>query len=162
MAAVLTPQHHPGRAQLSTRPQLRALDGGRSEMAARYRRRRIVAGVLALLAVVATWNAVSAVWPTADSAQQVVAGAGSSSGSGASEGEAVGGVVPTASADGASAAGASLPDHVVVRPGDTLWSIAMDLRPEGDVRPLVDELAARAGGGSIQVGQRISLEGILD
>src|SRR5690606_12810418 len=71
MAAVLTPQHHPGRAQLSTRPQLRALDGGRSEMAARYRRRRIVAGVIALLAVAATWNAVSAVWPTSDSAQQV-------------------------------------------------------------------------------------------
>jgi hypothetical protein len=43
----------------------------------------------------------------------------------------------------------------VVQPGDTLWSIAHDLQPIGDVRNLVDELSAEVGGRPLQVGQRI-------
>jgi Tfp pilus assembly protein FimV len=48
----------------------------------------------------------------------------------------------------------------VVRPGDTLWSIARRLQPDGDVRPLVDRLAARNGGASLRVGQRLDLDGV--
>jgi hypothetical protein len=48
----------------------------------------------------------------------------------------------------------------VVRPGDTLWSIAADVAPGRDPRPVVDELARRAGGATLQVGQRIALDGL--
>ena len=43
----------------------------------------------------------------------------------------------------------------VVRPGDTLWSIARSLRPTGDVRGLVDRLDADRGGRPLRVGERI-------
>jgi hypothetical protein len=46
----------------------------------------------------------------------------------------------------------------VVQPGDTLWSIARRLQPEGDVRPLVDALADRNGGAGVQAGQRLWLD----
>lgn len=46
---------------------------------------------------------------------------------------------------------------VVVRPGDTLWSIARQLRPTGDVRPLVDELVASHGSPVVAPGDRIPL-----
>jgi hypothetical protein len=49
---------------------------------------------------------------------------------------------------------------VVVRPGDTLWSIARSLQPGGDVRDLVDRLAERAGGAQITPGQRIDVAGL--
>ncbi|HVF33290.1 MAG TPA: LysM domain-containing protein [Acidimicrobiales bacterium] len=45
----------------------------------------------------------------------------------------------------------------VVEPGDTLWSIARQLVPEGDVRPVVDALAAHRDGRPLQVGERIAL-----
>lgn len=45
----------------------------------------------------------------------------------------------------------------VVAPGDTLWSIARQLAPEGDVRPVVDALAAHRNGRPLQVGERITL-----
>lgn len=48
----------------------------------------------------------------------------------------------------------------VVQPGDSLWSIAAAVAPGADLRPVVDELAARTGGGSLQPGQRISTEGL--
>ena len=41
-----------------------------------------------------------------------------------------------------------------VQPGDTLWSIARSLQPEGDVRPLVHGLQDVNGGGAgLSVGQ---------
>ncbi len=46
--------------------------------------------------------------------------------------------------------------HVVVS-GDTLWSIARRLQPEGDVRPLVDALATARNGRPLQVGERMRL-----
>lgn len=49
----------------------------------------------------------------------------------------------------------------VVQPGDSLWSIAAAVAPGADLRPVVDELARRAGGGSLQPGQRIALEGLV-
>jgi hypothetical protein len=45
----------------------------------------------------------------------------------------------------------------VVAPGDTLWSIARQLAPEGDVRPVVDSLAAHRHGRPLQVGEVIAL-----
>ncbi len=48
----------------------------------------------------------------------------------------------------------------VVQPGDSLWSIAAAVAPGADLRPVVDELARRAGGGSLQPGQRIPVDGL--
>lgn len=67
--------------------------------------------------------------------------------------------VPSVAVD---VAAASTPTDVVVRQGDTLWSIARRLHPSGDVRALVDQLARRAGGSSLTVGQRIDVRGLVD
>lgn len=48
---------------------------------------------------------------------------------------------------------------VVVHPGDTMWSIARDLQPSGDIRPLVDRLVASHGTTTIAPGDRISIDG---
>ena len=45
----------------------------------------------------------------------------------------------------------------VVAPGETLWSIARQARPTGDIRPLVDAMVAERGGRPLQVGERIVL-----
>lgn len=45
----------------------------------------------------------------------------------------------------------------VVRPGDTLWTIAAELAPDGDRRALVERLADSAGGSDLVPGQRIEL-----
>lgn len=45
----------------------------------------------------------------------------------------------------------------VVQPGDTLWTIARSLQPEGDVRRLVHQLATQRRGAALQVGERIAL-----
>jgi LysM repeat protein len=45
----------------------------------------------------------------------------------------------------------------VVQPGDTLWSIAHDLVPEGDVRAVVDHLVDLNGNAALQAGQRLKL-----
>ena len=47
----------------------------------------------------------------------------------------------------------------IVRPGDTLWSIAEAVDPHGDVRPLVDRLAGEVRGTSIYPGETIALPG---
>ena len=46
----------------------------------------------------------------------------------------------------------------VVQPGDTLWSLARRIQTSGDIRPLVDRLAARHGGTALQPGDRVVLE----
>jgi hypothetical protein len=48
------------------------------------------------------------------------------------------------------------PVHVV-QAGDTLWSIARTLHPDGDVRPLVDRLVELNGGDHLEVGQVLVL-----
>jgi LysM repeat protein len=53
--------------------------------------------------------------------------------------------------------GTSTANVHIVQPGDTLWSIARRLQPEGDLRPLVDRLAMAHGGAALQVGERIGL-----
>jgi hypothetical protein len=46
----------------------------------------------------------------------------------------------------------------VVQPGETLWTIARRLQPEGDLRALVHELIRANGGSShLEVGQRLAL-----
>ena len=45
----------------------------------------------------------------------------------------------------------------LVQPGDTLWSVARRLQPDGDVRPLVARLRAAAGGSQLVPGQRLLL-----
>ena len=48
-----------------------------------------------------------------------------------------------------------VPSAYVVRPGDTLWSIASQLQPDGDVRNLVADLIKANGGDSIVSGQTL-------
>ena len=45
----------------------------------------------------------------------------------------------------------------VVQPGDTLWTIARQLQPQGDVRPLVTKLTAARQGAPLSAGERIAL-----
>ena len=58
--------------------------------------------------------------------------------------------------------GRAAPAVYVVQPGDTLWSIARQLRPSGDIRPLVDALADRAGSGPLVAGQALPVDGLVD
>jgi nucleoid-associated protein YgaU len=43
----------------------------------------------------------------------------------------------------------------VVQPGETLWSIAQRVHPNGDVASYVDQLVRANGGNTIRVGQQI-------
>ena len=48
--------------------------------------------------------------------------------------------------------------HVyVVQPGDTLWSIAEQVEPGRDPRPLVQTLSAQLGGAGLEPGQSLQL-----
>ncbi len=44
----------------------------------------------------------------------------------------------------------------VARPGDTLWTIAREIQPQGDVRPLVDALAAQLHGAPLEPGDVVA------
>jgi len=44
---------------------------------------------------------------------------------------------------------------VTVRPGQTLWSIAEEVEPSQDPRPLVDQLVGELHGSAIQVGEQV-------
>ena len=50
-----------------------------------------------------------------------------------------------------------VPSTYLVQPGDTLWTIARQLKPEGDVRPVVHKLADLNGGAELEVGQVLAL-----
>jgi hypothetical protein len=56
-----------------------------------------------------------------------------------------------------SAAGTSSTAVHIVQPGDTLWSVAGEIAPEGDVRLVVDRLVELNGGPRLVVGQRLQL-----
>jgi hypothetical protein len=62
------------------------------------------------------------------------------------------------SGTGAPSVGAAR--SVVVQPGDSAWSIARRLQPTGDIRPLVDRLVERTGGGVLRAGERLDLQGL--
>ena len=127
------PYRQPG----SQRPDLRLIHGGRHAVSSGVLRRRRVLAVLAavLLAAVVAVGAVAV-------------GRGALS--------AVVPDPPAATSPSASASGAGGPT-VLVRAGDTLWTIARRLQPSGDVRPLVDRLAARHGAGTLRPGERLSV-----
>jgi hypothetical protein len=123
----------PGRPD---RPALRVLEGGRAPSAlarqAVYRRRRLVALVVALATVVAfVLLATAAVARFAGGAPSAAGGPSSTSASATSG--------PT----------------VVVQPGDTLWSIAEEVAPGIDARIVVDQLIALNGGQPIVPGQEL-------
>lgn len=67
----------------------------------------------------------------------------------------------TTGATAVAVAEPSTPRWVVVQSGDSLWTVARRLQPSGDVRALVDRLAARVGA-SIVAGQRIDVAGLVD
>jgi hypothetical protein len=47
--------------------------------------------------------------------------------------------------------------HVIVQPGDTLWTIARRVQPAGDIRPLVSSIEAQRHGRPLQVGETIHI-----
>lgn len=115
-------------------PRLRLPGGwptGRRQPSAAVRRRR---AVLVLMAIAACGT---------------LLGAGSLAGAGQGPPPAPRAVVLDASPVMAST--------YLVQPGDTLWSVARRLQPEGDVRPLVTRLRAASGGGPLAPGQRLRL-----
>jgi hypothetical protein len=116
-------------------PPLRVLQGGRAAVPVEtYRRRRLAVGA-ATLAVAAL----------------LVVGV--ATGFGFLLGPVQGGSAPAQ--DAPVAPGGA--ETVVVQPGDTLWSVARRLEPEGDVREAVDRLAAVNGGPQLEVGQVLVL-----
>lgn len=66
---------------------------------------------------------------------------------------------PTLATPGPVLAGATVSPHAlyVVQPGDTLWSIAERLDPQGDPRPIVSELEAQVGSDTVVPGERLRL-----
>ena len=133
MAAILAPSpHHPAPPR---RPDLRLVPGGRPAApdhrpaASPYLRRRLVA----LVGATRLWSGLRAGARTllAPLAEPAPAG-------------------PVA---GATTGG----EAVVVAPGDTLWSIARRAQPTGDIRPLVDRLAAAHGSTPLVPGERITI-----
>jgi LysM repeat protein len=128
MAAILEPQRFP-RPAAPARPDLRLIPGGRSARPTATRPVLAIAAglVLVLVLMFAT----------------VAVGRG-----------ALAGLAPAPASSGVPASAVS-GRTVVVAPGDTLWSIARRLQPTGDVRPLVDRLAAANGGPVIAAGDRL-------
>ena len=103
-----------------------------------FRRRRLAALVMAVALVLAAKAAVGGPRTSIET-------------SGAERGERVERVAP------ASVSGTDAQGSYVVKQGDTLWAIARQLQPGGDVRPLVDRLSALRRGQPLRVGERIAL-----
>ncbi len=146
----------PAVGEAPERPRLRVIPGGREAAlrhrrpAAVYGRRRAVAAAVAAGLMFVSMLGVGWLGRVAGAAVGAAAGAvGSTSGP-----EPDGRTNPLAGAPGLDS------DEWVVEPGDTLWSIASELRPEGDVRPVVDELARRNGGAVIEAGERLDVGGL--
>lgn len=63
------------------------------------------------------------------------------------------GLVPVPSGAAGGGGGGTCGLSYVARPGDTIWSVAVEFSHGGDPRPLEDELEAQIGGGVLQPGQ---------
>jgi len=72
-------------------------------------------------------------------------------------GAALPGSGPLTAPGGAGAARPASEQVYVVRPGDTVWSIAHRFVPSGDERPLVDAITNEMNGAGLQPGQAISI-----
>lgn len=111
---------------------------GRTSRASRttYRRRRLWAAALVLGAVVVTGEAGAALGgaPLAPPERS-----------------------PSSLTSPSASSRSVLSGIVVVRPGDTLWSIVERHRPGADPRPLVDELSAARDGAPLVPGEVIRL-----
>ena len=130
MAAVAYPSFQP-RPQPAHRPHLRLVPPPtrrRPQRARIYWRRRLLVLVAVVLVVLAARAALGVLGGGPLAAPET----------------------PAARGGGAVAA------TYVVQPGDTWWSIARQLQPSGDVRSLVDHLAARYGS-TLQPGERLDL-----
>lgn len=124
----LQPTTLPPGPRRPARPALRVIEGGRAPGRSAQQlvyRRRRIAAVLLLAA------AILAVYVLASAVLGRTAGGGTP--------------VPTAGD----------PSVHIVQPGETLWSIAGGLNPDGDVRLTVDQLVGLNGGAPIQVGQQL-------
>lgn len=136
MVAVLADHRRPNAAvtDLHAAARLRAAAPERLHPSV-YRRRRLLAAGILLLAIAAVLSI----------AQSILAGAG-------------GGPLTTTGA--AASGGAMTPAGAevwIVRPGDTLWSIARAVDPKGDVRPLVDRLASETGTAGLYPGEPVAI-----
>jgi hypothetical protein len=69
----------------------------------------------------------------------------------------LGGIGGRSHASASPPAESSHPVEYIVRPGDSLWSIAERTDPSGDPRPMVAEMAAQIGSTSVQPGQHIAV-----
>jgi Tfp pilus assembly protein FimV len=116
---------------------VRGADRPLSHRAATFRRRRLVALVAAVALIAGLAVAV-----------QAIAQAASTVGPSAPEPLESEGAGPRP-VDG---------EVYVVQPGDTLWSIAAELAPESDPRPVVDALRAANGGPELRVGDRLTVD----
>ncbi len=118
----------PGSGSHRTRPiRVRCDDPRASARAAAVRRRHILLAVVAVALLVA----LAAPW----------------------SGKTVNGLATPGPAQ------ATLSAHSVyiVQPGDTLWSIARRLDPQGDPRPTMTALGVQAGGDTVRPGERLIL-----
>ena len=80
----------------------------------------------------------------------------------AQAGAALGGsslATPGRSTTSSSSAGSSVVRHTVVRPGDSLWSVASRLAPGSDPRPVVDALSAARNGAPLVPGETVEWGG---
>jgi len=59
-------------------------------------------------------------------------------------------------ASGSTPSNQTIPRTVIAQPGDTLWGIARDIAPKGNISNLVSELV-RANGSHIEPGQVIRI-----
>jgi nucleoid-associated protein YgaU len=133
-AGPVTPDSRPA-------PVARAADGVHAwpcTPAAVYRRRRLVA------ALVAAELLVGAILLVAAAITAVVTSTAS----------------PAVSSPVVAGPARAEPEVIVVREGDTLWSIARELDPDGDPRVLVSRLAERSGGAGLRPGQRLRVDGL--
>jgi len=69
----------------------------------------------------------------------------------------LGGTGGSSHAPGSALAGTGHPVSYVVRPGDTLWTIAERVEPTADPRPLVARLTAQVGSDTVTPGERLTL-----
>lgn len=153
---------------LEPHPSLRVIEGGLSRSAAPrnsaavYVRRRICAVALLVVGALVLGSACLQILETAahtglrpSGPELLPAGVSERPGEVAS----MAGVV-TGDSPSVDVRTAGSERYVVVKAGDTLWSIARRIQPDGDIRPVVDELVKRAGGSKIDVGQKVRIDGI--